>query len=148
MDVYPSLTYRDVAAALTWLENCFGLESRVFGEAGTGRIDHAALAHGQGLVLVESERPADLHGSHTGQGWVYVTVADIDARSQRAKASGAEVLGEPHGGPGGMRGSSVRDLEGNLWTFGTARPTPDSRGIPEGTTHESPRRHPQGGRRP
>ena len=83
MDVYPSLTYRDVAAALTWLENCFGLESRVFGAADTGRIDHAALAHWQGLVL-----------------------------------------GETNDGPGGMRGYSARDLEGNLWTFGTIRPTP------------------------
>lgn len=39
-----------------------------------------------------------------------------------AKAAGAEVLGEPHDAMGGMRGYSARDLEGNLWSFGTDRP--------------------------
>ena len=28
VDVYPALTYRDVKAALTWLETAFGLEPR------------------------------------------------------------------------------------------------------------------------
>jgi hypothetical protein len=64
--------------------------------------------------------PEELHGSHLGQGWVYVTVADPAAHYARAKAAGVEVLGEPHDVmEGTMRGYSARDLEGNLWSFGT-----------------------------
>jgi uncharacterized glyoxalase superfamily protein PhnB len=92
MDVYPALTYRDVKAALAWLETAFGLEPRIFDADGAGAINHAALLHGEGMVLVESERPEDLHGSHTGQGWVYIAVDDPDAHYQRAKAAGVKVL--------------------------------------------------------
>jgi uncharacterized glyoxalase superfamily protein PhnB len=123
MDVYPALTYRDVAAALEWLEESFGLQPLAFDEDGADEITHAAAARGDGMVLIEAERPEDLHGSHTGRGWVYVFVADIDAHYRHAKAAGVEVLGEPHEGPGGMRGYSALDLEGNLWSFGTDRPT-------------------------
>jgi uncharacterized glyoxalase superfamily protein PhnB len=60
-------------------------------------------------------------------GWVYVAVDDPDAHYERAKAAGGDVLNEPHDALGGtQRGYSARDLEGNLWSFGTARP--------EGTT--------------
>ncbi len=74
------------------------------------------------MVLIESERPEDLHGSHSGRGWAYVAVDDVDGHYERAKAAGVEVLGEPHDAmEGAQRGYSARDLEGNLWTFGTAR---------------------------
>ncbi len=34
-----------------------------------------------------------------------------------------EIVGEPHGSAEeGQRGYSARDLEGNLWSFGTDRP--------------------------
>jgi hypothetical protein len=67
--------------------------------------------------------PEDLHGSHTGLAWVYVAVDDPDAHYERAKAAGVDVLNEPHDALGGtQRGYSARDLEGNLWSFGTAGP--------------------------
>jgi uncharacterized glyoxalase superfamily protein PhnB len=123
VDVYPTLTYRDVRAALDWLANAFGLEPRVFDGGSEDEVHHAALMHGEGMVLVESERPEDLHGSHSGQGWVYVAVEDVDGHYERAKAAGVRVLNEPHDAiEGAQRGYSARDLEGNLWTFGTARP--------------------------
>lgn len=125
MDVYPALTYHDVKSALEWVANAFGLEARVFDHGRAQKILHAALIHGEGMVLVEAERPGELHGSHTGKGWVYVAVDDVDRHHQRAKAAGAEVLNEPHGSAkDGMRGYSARDLEGNLWSFGTDRPRP------------------------
>lgn len=74
---------------------------------------HAALRHGEGLVLLRPDLPDELHGTHVGHGWVYVAVGDPDAHFERAKAAGAEVLGEPHDAMGGMRGYSARDLEGN-----------------------------------
>jgi len=49
MDVYPSLTYRDLEAALEFLENAFGLEPEVLGTDEQGAIRHAALRHGEGV---------------------------------------------------------------------------------------------------
>ncbi len=123
MDVYPSLTYRDLEAALEFLEKAFGLEPEVLGTDEHGAVRYAALRHGEGAILVQPDLPDQLHGSHLGQGWVYLNVADPDAHFDRAKAAGVEVLGEPHDAMGGkMRGYSARDREGNLWSFGTDRP--------------------------
>ncbi len=123
VDIYPSLTYRDLEAALEFLEKAFGLEPEEPGTDEHGAVRHAVLRHGDGLVLLQPDLPDELHGSHIGQGWVYVAVEDPDAHFERAKAAGAEVLGEPHDAMGGqMRGYSARDLEGNLWSFGTDRP--------------------------
>jgi uncharacterized glyoxalase superfamily protein PhnB len=110
--MYPSLTYHDVGAALTWLLEAFGFESQVLDEAS------AIVRFGGGTVLIQLDRPKDLHGSHIGQGWVYVVVDDIGAHYARAKAAGASLLGEPHDYGDGYRGYSARDLEGNLWSFG------------------------------
>ena len=122
MDVYASLTYRDLEAALEFLEKAFGLEPEDLGTDEHGVLRHAALRHGEGLVLLQPDLPDELHGTHIGHGWVYVAVRDPDAHFERARAAGAEVLGEPHDALGGMRGYSARDLEGNLWSFGTDRP--------------------------
>jgi uncharacterized glyoxalase superfamily protein PhnB len=124
MDVYPSLTYRDVEAALAFLETAFGLEPVVFdGDGREAGIRFAAARHRHGMVMVQPELPQDLHGPHAGRGWVYVVVDDPDAHYARSKQAGAEVLGEPHDAMGGrQRGYSARDPEGNLWSFGTSRP--------------------------
>jgi uncharacterized glyoxalase superfamily protein PhnB len=115
MSIYPAVTYRDVRAAFAWLESAFGLEGRF--EDG-----RAILKYGDGLVMVESERPDELHGSHTGKAWIYMVIDDADSHHVRSKAAGAEVLGERHDYGAGFRGYSARDLEGNLWSFGTERP--------------------------
>ncbi len=123
MDVYPSLTYRDLEGALEFLEKAFGLEPEVLATDEHGAIRHAALRHGEGLVLLQPDLPDQLHGTHVGQGWVYVAVTDPDGHFERARAAGAKVLGEPHDAlDGQQRGYSARDREGNLWSFGTQRP--------------------------
>jgi uncharacterized glyoxalase superfamily protein PhnB len=101
VDVYPSLTYRDLEAALAFLQRAFGLtvEDRMTDDRGALRL--AAARHGEGRVLLQPDLPDELHGSHVGEGWVYVAVADPDAHFQRARAAGAEVLGEPHDAFGG-----------------------------------------------
>ena len=75
MDVYPGVSYRDIPAALAWHSTAFGFESRVFDAEG----NHAALVHGRGMVMIVRENPEALHGSHTGQAWIYVVVDDPDA---------------------------------------------------------------------
>ena len=56
-----------------------------------------------------------------GRSGLYVITQDPQAVWARCQAAGVEVLRPPeefHYDPGGM-GFSVRDLEGNAWSFGT-----------------------------
>lgn len=123
VDVYPSLTYRDLDAALTFLTEAFGLEIDELGHDDSGAVRYATLKYGDGRVLVQPDLPDELHGSHLGQGWVYLAVPNPDAHFERARAAGARVLGDPHDvQDGAMRGYSARDVEGNLWSFGSDRP--------------------------
>jgi uncharacterized glyoxalase superfamily protein PhnB len=118
--IYASMRYRDAPAAIEWLERAFGLEPRVVHEGDDGRVDHAELVHGDGLVMLGSERPGDQQRK-AGSGWAYVVVGDLDSHFARAKAAGAEITEEPHTeGYGSFYGA--RDLEGNLWSFGTYDP--------------------------
>ena|SRR6266568_402759 len=81
--VYPSLTYRDVGAALAWLAAAFGFEAQVLDEV------TAVVRSGSGAVLIQTDRPEDLHGSHTGRGWVYVVIGDVDAHCCISSSSGS-----------------------------------------------------------
>jgi uncharacterized glyoxalase superfamily protein PhnB len=53
---------------------------------------------------------------------MYVVVEDIDAHHDRAAAAGAEVVRALQDTDYGSREYSARDLEGNVWSFGTYQP--------------------------
>jgi uncharacterized glyoxalase superfamily protein PhnB len=76
---------------------------------------------GSGIFMFGSARD-DQWGDRVGQGWLYVAVDDVDSLFERANAAGAEVVMEPTDQDYGSRDFSVRDLEGNLWSFGTYQP--------------------------
>lgn len=123
MNVHPSLTYRDVETAIQFLRDAFGFEPVEVGADAEGNIRFASMQYGDGLVLLQPDLPEELHGSHLGHGWVYVSVPDVDSHYERARAAGAILLGPPHDAfDGGLRGYSVRDHEGNLWSFATEAP--------------------------
>lgn len=122
-DIYPSLRYRDAHAAIDWLERAFGFQRRVVYEGEGGRIDHAEVGLGDGLVMLGSERPGE-EGRHVGQGWAYVAVDDLDAHYERAKAAGAEIVMERQDQDYGSFYGAC-DPEGNHWSFGTYRPGRD-----------------------
>ena len=123
--VYPSFRYRDARAAIDWLAEAFGFETKMVVEGeGDRQIAHAELTLGpNGMVMLGSEpEGGDRWGSHAGQGWIYVAIEDPDALLQRARAAGAEVVMELTDTDYGSRDFAVRDPEGNLWNFGTYRP--------------------------
>jgi uncharacterized glyoxalase superfamily protein PhnB len=122
-DIYPSLRYRDAHAAIDWLERAFGFERHAVYDGPDGTVAHAELRHGDGMVMLGSERDGgDQFGSHVGQSWTYVVVTDPDAHYARADAAGAEIVRALGDQEYGSRDYSARDLEGNLWSFGTYRP--------------------------
>ncbi len=125
MTFYPSLRYTDARAAIDWLERAFGFEPSAVHEGPDGTIGHAELRYGDGLVGLGTEPPGgdDRFGARAGLGWTYVAVdpAEIDALHDRAVAAGAEVVMGLTDTDYGSRDFSVRDPEGNLWSFGTYR---------------------------
>ena len=120
-DVSPSLIYRDPKAAIEFLERAFGFERGMVVEDGD-RIAHAELWHGDSCVMVGGERSDDL-GQRPGGGWSYVVVEDADAHHARAKESGAEIIMGLTDTDYGSRDYAARDPEGNVWNFGTYRPS-------------------------
>jgi uncharacterized glyoxalase superfamily protein PhnB len=116
MSVYPVLRYDDPRSAIDFLQRAFGFERVQVHEEG-GAVVHAELAYGDGMVMVGPT------GDERTQGWTYVAVTDADAHYQRAKEAGAEIVRELEDQDYGSRDYSARDPEGNLWSFGTYRPS-------------------------
>jgi uncharacterized glyoxalase superfamily protein PhnB len=126
-NIFPAIRYRDADAALEWLKRVFGFEEKaVYRDAG-GSIQHAELALGDGIVMF---------GRHSDDGWmggdppralastisVYAAVSDPDGHFERARAGGAQIVRELGDMSYGSREYSARDLEGNLWSFGSYNP--------------------------
>ena len=120
--ISPILRYRDAAAAIEWLEKAFGLRRVQVHEGENGTIAHAELAYDNGIVMVSTEDPERFR-EHAGRGWLYVVVEDADAHYRQAQAAGAEIVMELSDQDYGSRDYSCLDLEGNLWSFGTYRPS-------------------------
>ena len=105
--ICPLLTYLDMHQAMAELEDVFGLEVVWLGS------DAAEIRWDGGVAVAQADQPEALHGGHAGHGWTYVRVADPDAHYARALSRGAHILNEPHSRPGGQRGYSASDREGN-----------------------------------
>jgi uncharacterized glyoxalase superfamily protein PhnB len=126
-NIFPALRYRDADAALTWLTDAFGTEERDVYRDGDGRIRHAELKLGDGLIMFGSyHEDGFLGGSppdpRAGTISLYIAVGDPDAVHARAARAGAEVVRGLTDTDHGSREFSVRDPEGNLWSFGTYTP--------------------------
>ena|SRR5437773_688818 len=119
--LYPSMRYRDAPAAIAFLKEAFGFREREVIANEDGTIAHAELSYGPSVLMLGSERDDPLVGTRVGLGWTYVAVDDPDAHCERARAAGAEIVTELHDTDYGSRDYAARDLEGNLWSFGTYR---------------------------
>jgi uncharacterized glyoxalase superfamily protein PhnB len=120
--LYPSLRYRDAPVAIEFLKQAFGFAEQVVYRNDDGTVAHAQLTYGPSILMLGSDRE-DIYGRRAGQGWLYVAVDDADAHCQRARNAGAEIMTELHDTDYGSRDYTARDLEGNIWSFGTYRPT-------------------------
>jgi uncharacterized glyoxalase superfamily protein PhnB len=122
--VWPILHFDDTEAARRFLVDVVGLREAVVVRDDEGDVVHAELRWpGGGTVLIGGTKHTG--GVHTGlrAGALYLVTDDVDAVHGRLAAAGADVVAPPHvtefaaGGP--TYACSVRDTEGNLWTFGT-----------------------------
>jgi uncharacterized glyoxalase superfamily protein PhnB len=121
--IYPTLRYDDCPAAIDQLTKAFGFEVVAIHEGERGGIVHSLLAYGDDLVMVSSRTPDRDTRFDVGTACVYVAVDDPDAHHDHAVAQGVEVIMELVDQDYGSREYAARDLEGNLWVFGTYRPS-------------------------
>ena len=122
--VWPVLVYRDARAALAFLAEAFGFEERAAyaRDDDPSIIEHAEMRWplGGGVMFGSAGKDDSDFGQMTsGTHAVYVVCDDPDALFARAVAAGAKVVRGLADEDYGSRGFTVRDLEGNLWSFGT-----------------------------
>lgn len=120
--LFPALTYADAPRAVRWLQDAFGFQEKAVHPTEDGKIAHAELRFGNGILMFGSARDEpDNPWSEVDFG-LYVVVDDVDAHHARAVAAGAEIVKPPHATAYGSREYHARDCEGRLWSFGTYRP--------------------------
>ena len=123
--ICPTLLYADAKAAIKQLTEAFGFTELSVYEGADGSVLHAELVQGNGVVMLGSKGhggPFDEAMRGAGPCGVYVVVDDVDAHHQRAVEHGAEILMPPTDQDYGSRDYMARDIEGNLWSFGTYAP--------------------------
>lgn len=129
MNVIPTLRYRDAAAAVEWLCAAFGFQAHLVVPGGAGTIAHAQLTYANGMIMLGSARDdefgrlvAPIEKGKPATVGIHVVVKDVDAHHARAAAAEAEILSEPEDQDYGGRFYACRDLEGNVWSFGSYDP--------------------------
>ena len=120
-DIIPTMNYDDARGAIDYLTTTFGFDATYVHEGENGTIDHALLAWGNGLVMLSTR----VEGSPFGLGpqTIYLTTEDPDALHDRAVSAGAEILMGLTDQDYGSREFAARDVEGNVWCFGTYAPS-------------------------
>jgi uncharacterized glyoxalase superfamily protein PhnB len=123
--ICPTLLYADAKAAIRQLTEAFGFREHAVYEGEDGSVVHAELVQGNGMVMLGSKGRGgvfDTAMKGAGPSGVYVVVDDVDAHHRRAVEHGAEILMPPTDQDHGSRDYMARDLEGNVWSFGTYAP--------------------------
>jgi uncharacterized glyoxalase superfamily protein PhnB len=122
--VWPTLNYADAPAAIRFLVDVFGFEERIVVASENGFIEHCQLAwpEGGGIMLGSADRDGNVFSQRpTGAASTYVVTDEPDTLYDKVMASGVELVRELRDEDYGSRGFSVRDPEGNIWSFGTYR---------------------------
>ena len=127
--VWPTLRANDARALIRFLVDVVGFEETVVYREGDV-VHHAQLSWplGGGVMLGSVRNdPHDGWPIQPGTVGCYVVVDDPDALFRRVRSGGAEIIDELHDTDYGSRDFSIRDPEGNRWSFGTYRGEPRKR---------------------
>ncbi|MGH7778476.1 MAG: VOC family protein [Candidatus Binataceae bacterium] len=118
--VVPGVVYDDVPKAIEWLTRAFGFRERSAARLTGKGFVLSWMEIGDGLIGVSSAGGHNVHspesaGKATQSIKVYVD--DVDRHYERAKAAGAEIIGEIEEGFWGGRYYRAADPEGHHWEF-------------------------------
>jgi uncharacterized glyoxalase superfamily protein PhnB len=129
--IIPCLAYRDAATMIEWLCKTFGFAKKSVYPDDAGRIMHAELTLGAGMVMISStpaagddspwarlsRQPDEIDGAETQSPAVYVS--DPDAVYSRVKQTGGRIVMDIEDKGYGGRGFTCRDPEGHVWHIGS-----------------------------
>jgi uncharacterized glyoxalase superfamily protein PhnB len=123
--VWPTLNYVDALAGIRFLVEVFGFEeAMVVTGADPTVVEHSQLRwpEGGGVMLGTANREGNVFSERAvGQASIYVVTDEPDPLYERVMAAGVELVRDMRDEDYGSRGFSVRDPEGNIWSFGTYR---------------------------
>jgi uncharacterized glyoxalase superfamily protein PhnB len=117
--ILPHITYRDVAAATSWLTAAFGFtEHYRYGET-DGRVEGAQMHLGNAWIMLNSSRPGRSSPAQAGHQTQSLTVFvdDVDGHFALAKSAGAGIVEDLHETEYGERQYGAEDIEGHHWLF-------------------------------
>ena len=139
--IIPSLRYRDAHAAIDWLVRVLGMERQAVYDGPDGRVMHAQLTHGLGMLMLGSVSNEGVYGKLSAQpdeiggretAGLCLIVKDCDAVYAAAKAAGAEIVQELSNPEYGGKAFACKDPEGHVWWVGSYNPwQPTNEQIPE-----------------
>jgi uncharacterized glyoxalase superfamily protein PhnB len=119
-NIWVGLSYDDPLAARAWLRE-LGFDEGILVQDEAGAVEHSEMLWPEGGRVMVSSRAKghDTFVAGARSATVYVVVDDPDAVWQRAQGLGAALDRPMEETDYGSRGFSVRDAEGNSWSFGT-----------------------------
>ena len=119
--VFPCLRISS-RATLDFYERAFGAEIVAAYPDSGDVVHHAELRLGAAGIMCGTEAGGlDQPAGGTSTYWVVASDADVDALHARALAEGASEILAPHDPDYGGRQCSLRDPDGNAWSFGSYR---------------------------
>ncbi len=120
--IWGAMSYHDPDVGIRFVTEVLGFEELVLVRDPDGRIVHSEYRWPEGgIVQIAGADAGNPFLPPPGQNGLYVITQNPHAVWERCQAAGVEVIRppeEPHYDPGG-KGFSVRDPEGNAWSFGT-----------------------------
>ena len=121
--VTPYLIVRDAARALDFYKKAFGTTEVLRIPAPGGKIGHAEIKIGDGMVMLADESPEMGHNGPQSLGGTPISllfyVRDVDAQFAKALAAGATVKHPVKGQFYGDRSGTLIDPSGHIWTIAT-----------------------------
>lgn len=119
-NIWTGITSTDPIALRAWLVT-LGFDEGVLVTGDDGTVQHSEMAWPEGgRVMISGRGKSDsTFEVAPGGASAYVVVDDPDAVHARAKQLGAEFVREMEDTDYGSRGFSIKDADGNRWSFGT-----------------------------
>jgi uncharacterized glyoxalase superfamily protein PhnB len=129
--IIPSVRSKDAHAGIDWLVRVLGLTKQAVYDGPDGRVMHAQLTYGAGMLMLGSVsdegphakrfvQPDEIGGRETSS--LCLIVEDCDAAYAKAKAAGAEMVQELSEPEYGGKAFACKDPEGHVWWVGSYNP--------------------------
>lgn len=126
-----NISYKNPEKALQFLKEAFGFSEHSIYRDNKNNIQHGELTLGNAMIMISrannesdfgkfTRTPNEVGGYNTQT--PYFIIDKIDSHYKIAKAANAEIILEIKNEDYGGRGYSCKDLEGNIWSFGSYNP--------------------------